>query len=117
MREVGPTKINLDTKVIESYISTAKSKIGASTKFKKWAYHFLLPIGYKVAEMKLSGKKINLFWSIAFQIGEFLMFRPIKDCGGAFRSADYISISGNSIAIENIMFLRALGMNVRFVKR
>ena len=77
VREVGPDIIFYGSRLWESVASRIQVKISDSTATKRLAYKLALPVGYKIADARLSGQKPNLLWRAMHQIAYWFLFRPL----------------------------------------
>lgn len=83
---------------LSSMIQTRMSEAGF---LKRFSYNLLLPVGYKLADLRSANKNPNLLWRFLNLVGHWLVFRPIQDklgllgvehtlAGGAFTGGDTI---------------------------
>jgi len=80
--------------------------------FKRLAYRIFLPIGYRMAEAKLSGRQISLFWRLLGKISDVLMFHPLKDRLGL--SQVRCAVTGSSVlALDTFRLIHAIGIELR----
>jgi len=114
IREIGPTKGGAVPRIMENYVSFVQVKIADSTWLKRTVYNFLLPIGYKVARMKLNNRNINIGWKMLYSIFYFIIARPIRDWLG-YTGMKVLMIGGASMAAEVFDFFVALGLDCRMM--
>ena len=109
IREISPKLIFLATRQWVSMSSEVQIKVSDAGWLKRICYALFMPVGHKIAEIKLANKKPNLFWRLLNQIGEFTCFKPIRDKLG-FAKTRY-PICGSTYVSPDIMrFYYALGM-------
>ena len=112
MREIGPTKMYLVPAIVEAYVSFIRSKINNTSWEKRKVCDMFLPVGYKVARLRLSNQPVNIFWRAAYWLGSILLFRQIKDwCG--FSNFRVMPVVGNSMAVDSLELMSALGVDIR----
>ena len=73
--------------IIEAYVSMVRAKINDSTWLQRQTYNTFLPVGYRIAKMKLGGQKINRSGSLPTGLPTLHFFARLKT-GGASPSAE-----------------------------
>ncbi len=114
IREIGPTKSSSAPRLLENEVSFVQVKIADASLFKRLAYQLFMPVGYKIARMKLRSEKVNLFWRLVYALGYVVLFRPIKDWL-AYSGNRVLLIGGASMAAEVFEFFVALGIDARMM--
>jgi len=114
MREIGPSKGGAVPRVLENFVSFVQVKISDATFLKRLTYNSLMPIGYRVAKMKLNNQKVNPFWKAMYGIAYFFVFRPIRDWIG-YTGLRVLMIGGASMAAEVFDFFVAMGIDSRMI--
>jgi long-chain acyl-CoA synthetase len=114
MREIGPSKGGAVPRVLENFVSFVQVKISDATFLKRLTYNSLMPVGYKVASMKLNNRNVNVFWKVMYGIAYFFVFRPIRDWIG-YTGLRVLMIGGASMAAEVFDFFVALGIDSRMI--
>ena len=112
LREVAPHRILYPSRMWEQLVSTIKTDMAESTWLKRTFYDLNLPIGYKLAELSLGGRKSSLFWRCLGTISELALFRALRDKHGLTRVRVPFT-AGAMLAPDVIRFLRAIGLNLR----
>ncbi|MCX5998753.1 MAG: AMP-binding protein [Chloroflexi bacterium] len=112
IREVAPHRILYPSRMWEQLASTIKTDIEESTWLKRHIFYLGLPVGYKVAELSLSGRRPSPFWRALGAISELALFRALRDKHGLTRvRVPYTS--GAMLAPDVVKFLRAIGLSLR----
>jgi long-chain acyl-CoA synthetase len=71
-----------------------------------------MPVGYKVAEMKLAGQRPGLYWRALNGVAMALLFRPLKDYLGLSRVK--LAVTGSSVlSLDTFKMIHALGIELR----
>lgn len=79
---------------------------------KRFTYNLFLPVGYRIADIKLQGKTPNLFWRALYRIAYWLLFRPLKDKLGL--SEVRIAVTGSSVlSLDTFRLIHAIGIELR----
>ncbi|MBL7209236.1 MAG: AMP-binding protein [Dehalococcoidia bacterium] len=114
VREIGPTKASSAPRLLENEVSFVQVKIADASLLKRLVYRLFMPVGYKIARMKLNNQKVNLFWQAVYALGYLLVFRPIKDWL-AYSGNRVMLIGGASMASEVFDFFVGLGIDARMM--
>jgi long-chain acyl-CoA synthetase len=112
VREIGPGFLLVTPDQMEAKIRSMQAGIRGSKGIKKGIYELLMPIGYRIADMKAANKNPGLLWRVAYSIGYVLMFRPIRDMLGLLKVRS-VNCVGASLDAEITRFLCALGIDFR----
>jgi long-chain acyl-CoA synthetase len=111
-REVGPNFVIYGPRQWESLVSDIQVKIIDTHPIKRFAYHFFLPVGHKIADIRFKGKKPNLFWKMMYQPAYFLLFRPLKDRLGLNNVR--FAVTGSSVlSLDTFRLIHAIGIELR----
>jgi len=114
IKEISPHFLMYGARYWNDVASSIQARINDATPLKRFAYRNLLPIGYKVADLKLQKKQVNIFWQILYSIAYLFMFRPIRDTFGLKRLRHCIT-GGTSLSPDCLRMMHALGINLRQV--
>ena len=112
IREVGPQFILLSNRMWESTASMIMAKMLDSTRPKKLLYDLLLPVGYKVTDLELTGKGVSWFWRVLHFLGYWMVFRPLKDKLGLLNVRFSIT-AGGTLSPDCFRFFHAIGLPMR----
>jgi len=112
IREIGATKCTFSPRLWESVVSQIQAKMVDANPFNRFMYSLFFPVGYKVDELYLQDKKLNLVWRILRWLSNLIVFRPIKDTYGLMK-VKYAVTGGAPLGMDSFRFLRALGINLR----
>lgn len=82
IKEVGPDMIFYGSRLWEAQAAMVQAKIVDSDAIKRFTYHLLMPIGYKIADLEFERKKPRLFWKALYAIANVVLFRPLRDSLG-----------------------------------
>jgi long-chain acyl-CoA synthetase len=113
-REIGPSVVLYRNRLWEAQAGTAQARIREADAFKRSAFHLLMPIGYKIADLKLKKQKPNLFWKILYALADIILFRPIRDSLG-LSNARICYTTGAILSPEAFRFYHALNIPLRSV--
>ncbi len=111
-REVGPDFIIYGPRQWESIVSDIQIKMIDAHPLKRFVYNLFMPLGYKMADMQLEGKRPNLLWRSLYGIAYLLLFRPLKDRLGL--SKVRFAVTGSSVlSLDTFRFIHAIGIELR----
>jgi long-chain acyl-CoA synthetase len=112
IREIGPHVLFAPPRIWEGLNSTVQVKIMDTTPLKRFLYQRLLPIGHKVAELRLERGRVPLPWRALYLIADLLLFRPLKDRLGLLhvRSA---TTGGAALGPDVFRFFHAMGVRLK----
>ncbi len=111
-REVGPDFVIYGPRQWESIVSDIQVKMIDAHPLKRFFYDLFMPLGYKMADMQLGGRKPNLFWKAFYQIAYLLLFRPLKDRLGL--SKVRFAVTGSSVlSLDTFRLIHAIGIELR----
>ncbi|MCX8126647.1 MAG: AMP-binding protein, partial [Dehalococcoidia bacterium] len=109
IREISPKIIFCSTRQYLSMCSDIQVKVSDAGWLKRATYRLFMWVGYRIADMKLAGKKLNFWWRFLGWIGEFALYRPVRDKLG-FTKTKYPLCGSTYISPDVMRFYYALGM-------
>jgi len=112
IRELGVDYAFISPKLLEIQIGEVETNVADSTKLKKFLYHLLMPVGYKVAHLKIDKEAVNRFWKILYKIAYLVLFRQIRDRLG-YLKVRVLYTAGSIIAPESYYFYHGIGVNLK----
>src|SRR3990172_13219760 len=84
-----------------------------SSRLNRWLYRLFMPVGHKVAGLRFEQRRlVGPLWRGLNALGEFAVFRPLRDKLGLTRVRSAYS-SGAALNPEVIRFFRAIGVNIK----
>ena len=112
LREISPTAFLSVPRIWEKMQSNIYIKIKSAFFFKRWIFNVTMPIGEKVAAMRLSGKRVPLYWQALYGVGYLLIFRALQNSIGLLNGRIFVS-GAAPMSQELIHFYHAIGVPVR----
>jgi long-chain acyl-CoA synthetase len=79
MREIGPGVVFYGNRLWESQAGMVQAWILDADVIKRFTFRRLMPIGYKMADLKYRKQKPNLLLKIIYALADLALFRPIRD--------------------------------------
>ncbi len=111
MREIGPGMVFYGSRQWENIVSEIEVGILDSTFFKRLFYRMFLPVGYRIAEAHFQQKKASVGWRFLYKIGDWMVFRQIRDYLG-LRKTKLAITAGSYLGPDVVKFFRALGIYI-----
>jgi long-chain acyl-CoA synthetase len=78
MRETEPSIVCYGARVWESQAAMVQARIRGADVIKRFAFRLLMPVGYKMADLKYRKQEPSLFLKILYFLADIALFRPIK---------------------------------------
>ena len=114
LREIGPHIIFSPPGVWEGIASSVQVRIMDTTPFKRFLYRTFMPMGERVAELRLAGRPVPLFSKILFGIAHICLFRALRDRLGLTRVRSALT-GGSALGPDVFRFFHAIGINLKQV--
>jgi long-chain acyl-CoA synthetase len=112
IREIGPRVMFSPPRIWESMVSTVQVKIEDSSRLKRAIYNRLLPIGYRLADLKFAKRRPGLKDRLLGALAELLVFGPVKDHLGLLNIRRAYT-GGAALGPDTFRFFHALGVNLK----
>jgi long-chain acyl-CoA synthetase len=113
IREVSPQSLFFSARLWENMVAMVQVKIIESTLLNRLLYRIFMPVGYKVAGLRFEEHRpVGLVWRFLYTLGEFAVFRPLRDKLGLVNATTAYS-SGAAQSPDVIRFFRAIGVNIK----
>jgi len=113
IREIAPHALLFSARLWESLVALVQVRMAESSRLNRWLYRLFMPVGHKVAGLRFEQRRpVGLLWRGLNALGEFAVFRPLRDKLGLTRVRSAYS-SGATLNPEVIRFFRAIGVNIK----
>jgi long-chain acyl-CoA synthetase len=112
VREIGPHILFGPPRFWENLASTVQVKIMDTTPFKRFMYERLMPIGYRLAELRFNRQKALPHLRMLYWIAWLLLLRALKDRLGMSRLRS-ASTGGAALGPDVFRFFHAIGVPLR----
>jgi long-chain acyl-CoA synthetase len=114
IREIAPDNLFYPARLWENLVGTVQVRIKDATWLNRKLYDFFLPIGYQMADKKLSKEVIPANLKLLYTLGDMLVFRSLRDQLGMSQLRAAFT-GGAALSPDHIRFFHALGINLRQV--
>jgi long-chain acyl-CoA synthetase len=111
-REIGPSILFHEARLWENQAAMVQARILGADAIKRFAFRLLMPIGYKMADLKFQKKKPNLPWKILYALAHIALFRPLRDSLGLSK-ARICYATGAMLSPDALRFYHALNLPLK----
>ena len=112
MREMGPTVFLAPPRVLEALFTQVTSRINNTGGFKRDLYEHYMAVAQRVGPRTLAGESVDLSDSLAYSLGNVLMYGPLRDVMGMGRLRVAYS-AGEATGPDLLLFYRSMGVNLK----
>ncbi len=112
IREIGPSMILYSSRMWESLSSDILTRIEDGSPVKRFLFHLFLPVGYKVADMRMEKQEPFFFWRLLAKAADLLVFRSLRDKIGLKNTRSPYT-GGSLISPGTFRLFRAVGVAIR----
>jgi long-chain acyl-CoA synthetase len=112
IREIGPSVLFYNSRLWERQAGSVLARIQASDFLKKSLYRLLMPISFKLEDLRLEKRKPGLHLRMLGPIADYLMCRPIRDSLG-LPHARFCYTAGSALSPDVIRFYHALNVPLK----
>lgn len=113
-REISPRFMLITPRQWESLSSMTQMRVNDAGFLKKFCYDLFLPVGYKVADLRSSKKRMGPAWNLIHKLADLLVFAPLRDKLG-FAKTRYPVTGSAFLSPDFFKFFQAVGINLRQV--
>lgn len=113
-REISPRFMLITPRQWESLSSMTQIRVNDAGFFKRSCYELFLPVGYKVAELRSTGRPISTGLKVLHKLADLLVFAPLRDKLG-FTGTKYPVTGSAFLSPDFFKFFQAVGINLRQV--
>ena len=111
-REIAPTYFFAPPRVFEDLLTSIHVQMEDAGRFKRFLFRHFMAVAERHGENILNGKSVGPVARLQYQLGEFLMFGPLKNRMGLTRlKVGYTA--GEAIGPEIFRFYRSIGLNLK----
>jgi len=111
-REIGPSILFHGARLWENRAAMVQARIQGASALKRFAFRLLMPVGYKMADLKLAKQKPSPFQSILYALANVALFRPLKDSLG-LSNARICYATGAILSPDAFRFYHALNLPLK----
>jgi len=112
LRELGPTAFLAPPRIWESMLTALQVRAEDATRLKRWLFERFRDVALQAEILRAEGKPWPLHLRLARTLGEFLVYRPVRDHLGLARTRWCYS-GGAPLGGDTFRFFRAFGVNLK----
>ncbi len=112
LREISPSALLSVPRIWEKMHSNIYIKIKDALFIKRWFFNILMPVGQKVAALRLRGKPVPAWLRFLNEVGYWLLFRALRNSLGLLNGRIFVS-GAAPLSDELLEFYHAIGVTVR----
>jgi long-chain acyl-CoA synthetase len=111
-KEIGPSIVLYGARLWEAQAGTVQARILDADAIKRFTFRKLIPLGYKMAELRYKKQKPSLLLKILYALADIALFRPIRDSLG-LSSARICYTTGAVLSPDAFRFYHALNLPLK----
>jgi long-chain acyl-CoA synthetase len=112
LREVGPTTLLAPPRIWENMLTAIQVRASDATALKRWVFERSRAVAERVEELRAAGKPVPVRLRVARGLGEFFVYRPVRDQLG-LRRTRWCYTGGAPLGPDTFRFFRAFGVNLK----
>jgi len=112
VREIGATILMYPSRLWETMGSDIQNRIAETTFMKRLIYRLCLPVGYRAADAKFKGERLNPFWQAMHAVARLIMFNQLRDKLGLIKLR-YAFTAGSLLGPDVFRLMTAIGVDLR----
>ena len=112
LREIGPTYYFAPPRVFENMLTSVMIRMEDAGKIKRIMFHHFMALAKRCGSAILDGKPVATSDRIAYTIGQWLVYGPLKNVLGLSR-VRVAYTAGAAIGPDLFRFYRSIGVNLK----
>lgn len=112
VREIAPDAILYNSRLWDALVGTVQVQMNDASWLNRKLFEIFLPVGYRMADRRFAGEPVGLGLWLAYRLGDWLVFAPIRDKLGLSRIRSAYT-AGAVLSPDAMRFFHALGINLK----
>jgi long-chain acyl-CoA synthetase len=112
IREIGPTFYFAPPRVLEQMLTRVTIRMEDASPLQRKLFHYFIGVARRYGEKLLNGEPVPLGGRLAYWLGEFLIYGPLKNSLGLSR-VRIAYTAGEAIGPDLFSFYRSIGLNLK----
>lgn len=112
LKEIGPTYYFAPPRVFEGMLTSVMIRMEDAGAFKRKMFHYFMGIARRHGPNRLDGKSIGLGASVMYQLGDWMVYGPLRNNLGMSR-VRVAYTAGEAIGPDLFTFFRSIGVNLK----
>ena len=114
LRELGPTSVLAPPRIWENMLTGVQVRAADASGLKRWVFETFRAAAERAEILRAEGKPVPVGLRLALKLGEFFVYRPVRDQLGLAR-ARWAYTGGAPLGPDTFRFFRAFGVNLKQV--
>src|SRR5213594_2332336 len=114
LRELGPTTLLAPPRIWENMLTGVLVRAADASPLKRWIFERSRAVAERVEILRADGKPVPLGLRLAYALGEFFVYGPVRDQLG-LRRARWALTGGAPLGPDTFRFFRSIGVNLKQV--
>ena len=114
LRELGPTTMLAPPRIWENMLTGIMVRAADATPVKRWLFDRFRAVAERVELLRAEGKPVPLGLGLAYRLGNFFVYAPVRDQLGLGRTR-WALTGGAPLGPDTFRFFRAFGVNLKQV--
>ena len=110
--EIAPQRVLYNSRLWDALLGTIQVRMAESSWINRKLYELFLPVGRRLADRKLAGETVSPGLRLAYRIGDWCLFHPLRDKLG-FTKLRAAYTAGGALSPDAMRFFHALGINLK----
>ena len=111
-KETGPSIVIYGARLWESQAAMVQARIIGTDAIKGLVFRLLMPIGYKMADLRLQRKKPGAFQRLLYSLADIVLFKAIRSSLG-LSNARICCTTGSVLSSDALRFYHALNLPLK----
>jgi long-chain acyl-CoA synthetase len=112
LREIGPTFYFAPPRTFEQMLTRVMIRMEDAGFLKRKMFHYFIGVARRYGEAILDGRPVPVMGRLAYALGKFLVYEPLKNVLGLSR-VRVAYTAGEAIGPDLFSFYRSLGLNLK----
>ena len=112
LRELGPQGILAPPRVWETLLTQVQVRATDASRLKRGVFNYFRGLAERRELLMSDGKRVPATMSLAYKLGEILVYGPIRDQMG-LRNARWALTGGAPLGPDTFRFFRSIGVNLK----
>jgi long-chain acyl-CoA synthetase len=114
LRELGPSTLLAPPRIWENMLTAVQVRAADATPLKRRTFEYFRSVAERAEVLRADGKPVPAGLRAATALGEFFVYRPVRDQLGLSR-AKWALTGGAPLGPDTFRFFRAIGVNLKQV--
>jgi long-chain acyl-CoA synthetase len=114
LRELGPSTLLAPPRIWENMLTAVQVRANDAPGLKRWVFERFRSVAERVEILRAEGKPVPPGLRLAYALGDFFVYRPVRDQLGLLRTR-WALTGGAPLGPDTFRFFRAFGVNLKQV--